>query len=288
MLELWLGLILLAQGSRLGQPGMPYGLLYCAMQWTQLDWELSLRRAHADRLRDLASRGLVATRDVRDAEELATRPAREQERLRAELLASTVLGPGRPISFPSPAEPPPSVNVPNAEDRIALQKEELRRLQSEIQEVVVDLRNLSGLLESAMKEAGAGQSRGLHPFVEEARRYAGAPYVWGGASSRGVDCSGLVLRVASRFGYRVPHSAAGLYQIGTSIARKDLLPGDLVFFRDTYKPGISHVGIFLGEGRFLHAARRGSGVIVSHLGNSPYREKYAGARRLRVQAAASP
>ncbi len=177
----------------------------------------------------------------------------------------------------------------SAEDRALLAQAdtEARRAQrnlksarGDLDEGVRDLAGFNNALQKAMLDAGPDSS-GLHPFVRTAQRYAGTPYVWGGESARGFDCSGFIIRVMRDLGYRsLPHSAAEQFNYGTPIARGLLKPGDLVFFANTYKPGISHVGIFLGRGRFIHAAGTGKGTIVSYLSASPYNEKYAGGRRL--------
>jgi cell wall-associated NlpC family hydrolase len=139
-----------------------------------------------------------------------------------------------------------------------------------------------------MMEAGP-DAKGLHPFVRVAERYAGTPYVWGAESSRGFDCSGFIIRVMRDLGYPpLPHSAAIQFNYGKAIAAPLLKPGDLVFFKNTYKPGISHVGIYLGHRRFIHAAGTGKGTIVSSLDQPKWRpggagSHYAGARRL-IQA----
>src|SRR5690606_864214 len=114
--------------------------------------------------------------------------------------------------------------------------------------------------------------------------YAGTPYVWGGESARGFDCSGFIIRVMRDLGYKaLPHSAAEQFRYGIPVATQNLRPGDLVFFANTYKPGISHVGIYLGQSRFIHAAGTGQGTIVSSLNESKFRAKYAGGRRLLLQ-----
>jgi cell wall-associated NlpC family hydrolase len=164
---------------------------------------------------------------------------------------------------------------------------DLRRAQTRLNGAREDLssgqRQLSKFtdaLQMAMMEAGP-DATGLHPFVRTAQRYAGTPYVWGGESARGFDCSGFIIRVMRDLGYKaLPHSAAEQFRYGMPVAEALLKPGDLVFFANTYKPGISHVGIYLGRNRFIHAAGTGKGTIVSHLSDSPYRQKYAGARRL--------
>ncbi len=116
-------------------------------------------------------------------------------------------------------------------------------------------------------------------LVEQAMTYLGTPYRRGGTSRSGVDCSGLTGAVYGEQGLDLPRTAAEQFREGVPVAENDLRPGDLVFFRDTYKRGISHVGIFIGDGRFLHAAGRRHGVIVSELARPYYHLRYAGARR---------
>jgi cell wall-associated NlpC family hydrolase len=142
------------------------------------------------------------------------------------------------------------------------------------------LNRFAGTLRQAMLEAGP-DAVGLHPFVKVAEKYAGTPYVWGGESRRGFDCSGMIIRVMRDLGYKaLPHSAAEQFKYGKPIAQPLLKPGDLVFFANTYKAGISHVGIYLGKRRFIHAAGTGKGTIVSSLDQAKFQSKYAGARRL--------
>jgi cell wall-associated NlpC family hydrolase len=156
----------------------------------------------------------------------------------------------------------------------------LDRADAGLSEGQKQLASWGNVLSQAMLEAGPDAS-GLHPFVRVAHRYAGTPYVWGGESGRGFDCSGFIIRVMRDLGYQsLPHSAAEQFNYGMPIAEALLKPGDLVFFANTYKPGISHVGIYLGKRRFIHAAGTGTGTIVSSLDSPKYRAKYAGARRL--------
>lgn len=125
----------------------------------------------------------------------------------------------------------------------------------------------------------------LQELVQAAMTYLGTPYRRGGSSRRGLDCSGLVGAVYAQQGLLVPRTAAEQFGEGIPVAQDDLRPGDLVFFRDTYKRGISHVGIYVGDGRFIHAAGRRRGVVVSELASAYYRSRYAGARRLATQTA---
>lgn len=113
--------------------------------------------------------------------------------------------------------------------------------------------------------------------VRSALRYLGRPYRWSGIGQRGFDCSGLVVRVFGALGVVLPHSSVAQYQAGTVVPAALLDPGDLVFFH-TYTSGPSHVGIYLGAGRFIHASASG-GVVVSSMTEPYYRNRYLGARR---------
>ncbi|HKV44625.1 MAG TPA: NlpC/P60 family protein [bacterium] len=111
-----------------------------------------------------------------------------------------------------------------------------------------------------------------------AYQYLGRPYQWSGMGNYGFDCSGLVARVFAALGRLVPHTSFGQYQAGRLIPREKLTPGDLVFFH-TYRAGASHVGIYLGEDRFIHASYS-RGVIISSIEEPYFRARYLGARRL--------
>ena len=154
----------------------------------------------------------------------------------------------------------------------------LNRAQTKLTEGQRQLGNVNNLLQNAMLSSGGS---GLHPFVRVAQRYLGTPYVWGGESARGFDCSGFIMRVMRDLGYKaLPHSAAEQFKYGKPVSKGLLQPGDIVFFANTYKPGISHVGIYLGGGRFIHAANSQVGTIVSNLNSAKWTAHYAGARRL--------
>ncbi|MFA5800936.1 MAG: NlpC/P60 family protein [Thermoleophilia bacterium] len=102
-----------------------------------------------------------------------------------------------------------------------------------------------------------------------AMQYLGVPYVWGGASPSGMDCSGLVVVVFGQMGISVPRTAAAQYSAGTPISYGDLAPGDLVFFG---YGGISHVGIYIGGGSMIHAPFEGEVVQIAPVsGGGSYR-----------------
>jgi cell wall-associated NlpC family hydrolase len=101
--------------------------------------------------------------------------------------------------------------------------------------------------------------------VREALRHRGTRYVWGGASRGGFDCSGFTQYVfRTQRGISLPHSASAQARLGVRVRTPDLRNGDLLFFQ-TYRRGISHVGIYTGNGTFVHAASRRTGVRTDTL-----------------------
>jgi cell wall-associated NlpC family hydrolase len=110
--------------------------------------------------------------------------------------------------------------------------------------------------------------------VGVAMRYLGVPYVWGGASPSGFDCSGLVMYAFAQIGVSLPHSSYAQYGMGAPVSMSQLQPGDLVFFA-----GASHVGIYIGGGQFIHAPHTGDVVKISSL-SGWYASTFAGGRRI--------
>jgi cell wall-associated NlpC family hydrolase len=107
-----------------------------------------------------------------------------------------------------------------------------------------------------------------------AMQYLGTPYVYGGASPSGFDCSGFVMYVYAQLGVSLPHNAAAQYGSGTPVDRSQLQPGDLVFFN-----GLGHNGIYVGGGSFIHSPHTGDVVKISPM-SGWYASTYVGARRL--------
>jgi peptidoglycan DL-endopeptidase CwlO len=107
-----------------------------------------------------------------------------------------------------------------------------------------------------------------------AMHYLGVPYVWGGSTPRGFDCSGFVAYVYAQIGVSLPHSSYAMFGMGTSVSISELQPGDLVFFT-----GASHMGIYIGGGQFIHSPHTGDVVKISSL-SGYYSSNFAGGRRI--------
>lgn len=120
--------------------------------------------------------------------------------------------------------------------------------------------------------------RAIRGLLATAHRFMGVPYVWGGEDPSGFDCSGFVQYVYARHGVQLPRTADIQYNAGRAVPRGKEQPGDLVFF-ETYAPGASHVGIYLGGGSFIHASSVGF-VRISSLSEDYFQSRYLGARRV--------
>lgn len=116
--------------------------------------------------------------------------------------------------------------------------------------------------------------------VTRALSFVGSPYRWGATGERGFDCAGLVQRVYSEEGIPLPRTSGEQYYSGEEVPLDQLEPGDLVFFRNTYKRGISHVGIYAGNHVFIHASSSRRQVIAESIRRAYYTSRLAGARRL--------
>lgn len=111
----------------------------------------------------------------------------------------------------------------------------------------------------------------------------GTPYKSGGTTTKGYDCSGFTTYIFAKMGIELPRTSASQAETGTKVAKSDLIAGDLVFF-NTNGRSISHVGIYVGDGKFAHASSS-KGVVISNLSDSYYKTRYVTARRIMSQEA---
>ncbi len=134
---------------------------------------------------------------------------------------------------------------------------------------------------SLSKVTGTSGGSGLgRSIVQTARQYLGRPYVRGAEGPSTFDCSGFVQYVLGRHGLRVGRTCPSQFRQGRPVSRSHLQPGDVVFFKNTYRRGISHVGIYMNGDQFIHASHSGSTVKISSLNSSYYAPRYVGARRM--------
>lgn len=114
--------------------------------------------------------------------------------------------------------------------------------------------------------------------IATAKKYIGVPYVWGGSTPNGFDCSGFVQYVFNAHGISLPRTSKQQYGVGTYVAKANLKAGDLVFF-DTEGNGVSHLGIYIGNNQFIHASTS-KGVTITSISNTYWAPKYYGAKRI--------
>lgn len=155
---------------------------------------------------------------------------------------------------------------------------------------LVTYRNVSGYVSADYIELTDEEPAALaeNPMgadiVALAKQYLGCPYVYGAAGPKSFDCSGFTSFIYKQFGYSLTRSASSqCNNDGVSVARVDLQPGDLVFFRDySCTKSASHVGMYIGDGQFIHASssRSGSGVKISSLSETWYANRYVGGKRI--------
>ena len=125
------------------------------------------------------------------------------------------------------------------------------------------------------RDSSAATARRL---IQTASRYIGVPYVFGGTTPDGFDCSGFMRYVYAKSGVYLPRMADSQFYSGRQISMSQLRPGDLIFFT-TYEPGASHVGIYVGDGNFIHAGTS-TGVTVSSAFTGYWGARYYGACRV--------
>lgn len=115
-------------------------------------------------------------------------------------------------------------------------------------------------------------------IIATAKKYIGVPYLWGGSTPSGFDCSGFVQYVFKAHGISLPRVSRDQYTAGYAVSRTNMKPGDLVFF-NTSGSGVSHLGIYLGDNQFIHASTS-KGVTIALLTSSYWSSRYIGARRV--------
>ena len=125
-----------------------------------------------------------------------------------------------------------------------------------------------------------GQSGQSAQILTVAREMLGQPVVWGGASpNQGFDCSGLVQYVYRQAGIDLPRTADIQFLVGRTVSPSSLQPGDLIYYT-TYEPGVSHVGIYIGNGKFIHTSFSQGVVAIADMKDSYFVQRFYGAKRV--------
>ena len=137
----------------------------------------------------------------------------------------------------------------------------------------------TGIAPGADALNASSESQKRNQSVAEAQKYLGVPYLWGGETSKGFDCSGFVKYVFNQCGLSLPRTTELQATVGSYVSKSGLRPGDLVFLQNTYRAGISHVGIYIGNNQMIHASSS-KGVVISNLTNSYYMEHYHSGRKI--------
>lgn len=143
---------------------------------------------------------------------------------------------------------------------------------------------VSDLLDGIEKVAEAGNASELsEKLLGAAKEFLGIPYKFGGNTTKGIDCSAYVKKVFAALNIELPRTAREQFHVGEKIAKEELTPGDLVFFKTYSRRYASHVGIFLGDNKFIHASSKGKKVEIANLDAPYYSKRFIGAKRLNLE-----
>lgn len=144
----------------------------------------------------------------------------------------------------------------------------------------MDLLTKEAILPLADEALPSGSARTSQAIIAASRSLLGQPVMWGGASlAQGFDCSGLVQYVLRQAGVSLPRTADLQFLVGQPVAKSMLQSGDLVYFT-TYEPGASHVGIYIGLGKFIHTAWSQGKVAIGDINDDYFVKRYYGAKRV--------
>jgi len=143
---------------------------------------------------------------------------------------------------------------------------------------VIGLETYRALMGREMTVSRDSSSTLVRRVIQTALRYQGVPYVFGGTTPGGFDCSGFTRYVLAQVGVYLPRAADEQYEVGNHVSYSRLQSGDLVYF-STYEAGASHVGIYLGDGQFV-SATSSRGIAIARMDGGYWGDRYIGARRV--------
>ncbi len=164
----------------------------------------------------------------------------------------------------------------NAQTTVAVKKfQKAKKLKAD---GIVDAKTYLALTANPLVSKNVHSKNKATKITDTALHLLGIPYKWGGVTTKGFDCSGLVWYVFDKNNISLPRTADVQYQKGTIVPRNNLQKGDVIFFT-TYEPGASHNGIYLENGKFVHASSS-RGVMISNLSENYWKTRYFGAKRI--------
>ncbi|MFJ7726105.1 LysM peptidoglycan-binding domain-containing protein [Neobacillus sp. NPDC097160] len=189
---------------------------------------------------------------------------------------------------PPVVTPPPAAQPPAASEYVVKSGDTLGKIAGQYNMTVANLKGLNSLTSDMiyvgqkLKVSGSATTPTPTPTQTDsitiAKKLIGTPYVWGGSTTSGFDCSGFIYYVANQSGTKIGrYSAAGYYDRSYYVDSPK--PGDLVFFQNTYMQGISHVGIYLGNDQFIHADEK-YGIMISNVKSTYYTAHFSAFKRL--------
>lgn len=135
-------------------------------------------------------------------------------------------------------------------------------------------------VEEQKEETTTETNKSADAIVAYAKTFQGYPYVYGSNGPSSFDCSGFVQYVYKHFGYSLSRSSKTQANDGVAVSKSNLQPGDILIFKNTAKTEIGHVGIYIGNGQFIHASNPKTGVTISSLSSASYQQRYVTARRI--------
>ena len=166
-----------------------------------------------------------------------------------------------------------------AEQARLLKEIERKKLLSEQNKILGQLDNLANKRNSLAQSA---MDYNKENILLNAKKYLGGKYVWGGTQPKGFDCSGYTQYIYKKEGVSIPRTAYEQSKVGKEVSRFNLKKGDLLFFLTDKSRGIpvTHVGMYIGEGKFIHAASKRKGIIITSLEESRYASLFVKATRI--------
>lgn len=237
---------------------------------------------------DYGRAGELAARAVNDAPVRTAKPAKFPAGRNAPAAKSVPKPGGRqpsPSAVKKPAvKPPPASGTEGAKTSIkaakpAKKEKPPKKAKKSRKKKDKDAKKTGDMKIACRETAPFFPAKKVEALIKTAKKYIGVKYVYGGADPKGFDCSGYIMYIFKSQGSKVPRGADDQYDIGRRVeGKKRLVKGDLVFFSDDRRE-ISHVGLYLGNGSFIHASTS-KGVRIDSLSNEYWKPRYAGGKHL--------